>query len=97
MKTLFKNFMNWIQPKKNLSQESAAMTVHLLHSLAMTQEEEFSCDDVHALLDEFVELKLRGENVEELMPLVKHHLDMCRDCFQEYEALMAALEFEKTI
>ena len=97
MKTLIENFMNRLKPKKNPSQKSAAMTVHLLRSLAMTKEEEYSCDDVHALLDEFVELKLRGENVEELMPLVKHHLDMCRDCFEEYEALMAALEFEKTI
>ena len=97
MNAIFKKFMNRIRPTKNTPQESAAMTVRLLRSLAMTKEEEISCDDVHALLDEFVELKLRGEDVDELMPLVKHHLDMCRDCFEEYEALLTALEFEKTI
>ena len=89
--------MNWIRPKKDLSAESSAMTVQLLQALAMTKNEELSCDDVHSLLDQFVEIKTRGDNVEKLMPMVKHHLDMCRDCFEEYEALITALEFEETI
>ncbi len=97
MNTIFEKFMNWIQPKKDLSANSSAMTVQLLQSLTMTKEEEYSCDDVHEIIDQYVEMKRRGENVEELMPLVKHHLDMCRACFEEYEALMIALEFEETI
>ncbi|MBT3323255.1 MAG: hypothetical protein HN392_13305 [Anaerolineae bacterium] len=97
MKRLFEKIMNWIRPKKNLSANSSAMTVQLLQTLAMTKEEEYSCDDVHNLIDEYVEMKRRGEDVEKLMPLVKYHLDMCRGCFDEYEALLAALEFEETI
>ncbi len=89
--------MNWIRPKKDLSEKSSAMTMQLLQSLAMTKDEEYSCDDAHALIDQYVEAKKRGEDVEKLMPLVKHHLDMCRDCFEEYEALMAALDFEVDI
>ncbi len=97
MNTLFEKFINWIRPKKNLSQQSSAMTVQLLQTLAMTKEEELSCGDIYSLLDQFVEIKTRGDDVEELMPMVKHHLDMCKECFEEYEALMTALEFEEAI
>ena len=97
MKTIFEKFMNCIRPKKDLSKESSAMTVRLLKSLTMTKDEEYSCDDAHALIDQYAEAKKRGEDVEKLMPLVKHHLDMCRACFEEYEALMTALDFEETI
>jgi hypothetical protein len=94
MIAIIEKFMNWIRPKKNLSPNSSAMTLQLLQSLAMTKEEEYACDDVNKLIDQFVEIKTRGDNVEKLMPLVKHHLDMCKECCEEYEALMAALEFE---
>lgn len=83
-------------PKKKKMEENAAMTANLLKMLEMTKEDEHSCADVYELLDQFAELKTRGANVEEMMPKVKHHLDMCKDCFEEYEALLAALEFEAT-
>ncbi|HIE24903.1 MAG TPA: hypothetical protein EYP74_02770 [Anaerolineales bacterium] len=69
-------------------------TINFLKMLDMTESQEISCMDVYELIDEYVELKRRGEDVSELMPKVKHHLDMCRDCFEEYEALMVALDFE---
>ena len=46
-----------------------------------------SCDDVFALLDQFAELAAQGEDVAQLMPLVKQHLDMCDDCREEYKVL----------
>ena len=64
----------------------------LLQSLAMTEECEISCDDIFAVLDEFTEAVLRGENVLILMPLVRKHLDMCPDCCEEYEALLRMLQ-----
>ena len=89
-------FFNWLKPKKK-KEEDVAVIIQFLQMLEMTDENEISCDDVHELLDQFVELQQRGERVEELMPLVKRHLDMCRECFEEYEALLAALAFEKTL
>jgi len=83
-----------MQKKKK---EDAATTIQFLQMLEMTDENEFSCGDVYELIDQFVELQQRGENVAELMPLVKRHLDMCRDCFEEYEALLAALAFEESL
>ena len=65
--------------------------------LDITHDDELSCGEVHELLDQYVELKLCGEDVDALMPLMKHHLEMCRECFEEYEALLAALAFEEAL
>ena len=83
-------------PKKKAA-EDPGMTLQLLHMLDVTHDDELSCGEVHELIDQYVELKQRGENVDELMPLVKHHLDMCKECFDEYEALLAALEFAEAV
>ncbi|MCI0354530.1 MAG: zf-HC2 domain-containing protein [Acidobacteria bacterium] len=56
-----------------------------------TYEVEYSCDDVHRLLDQFAEAVLRGEDATRLWPLVQRHLDMCPDCREEFEALMRVL------
>jgi len=75
--------------------DSSDMMKNLIIKLAVTEEQELSCDDVHEILDQFTELKMRGEDVVYLMPLVQKHLDLCPDCREEHEALLRALEFEK--
>ena len=55
--------------------------------LSNTQEVEMTCDEVFAVLDQFAELAACGEDVSHLMPLVKHHLDICPDCQEEYKVL----------
>ena len=59
----------------------------LMGQLEHTQDVELSCDEVLALLDQFAEAYLRGEDVARLLPLVQHHLDMCEDCREEYKVL----------
>jgi len=84
MKSIFdwfkRRFTKWYQPDPR--------KVKLLQSPATTEAHEISCDDVFAVLDEFVEAVRRGENVLLLMPLVRQHLDMCPDCREEYETLL---------
>ncbi len=88
MKSIFdwfrKRFKKWYQPDTEM--------VKMLQSLARTEEHEISCDDVFAVLDEFVEAVKRGENVLLLMPLVRQHLDMCPDCQEEYETLLRMVQ-----
>ena len=60
--------------------------------VAQTQEQELGCDEVYALLDVFAERVSRGEDVATLMPLVHHHLQMCPDCREEFEALLRAVD-----
>jgi hypothetical protein len=66
----------------------------LIRSLENTQEEELSCDDVFALIDQYAEAHMRGEDAARLMPLLKQHLDICHECFEEYDALVDVLEEE---
>lgn len=64
------------------------MAQKILKILEKTQEEEFTCDEVFALLDQFTEMAARGEDVASFMPMVQQHLDICGDCREEYEALL---------
>ena len=63
----------------------------LAEQIAHTQEVELACDDVLALLDQFAEKVMQGDDAAQLMPLVQHHLDMCGDCREEFEALLRIL------
>jgi predicted anti-sigma-YlaC factor YlaD len=42
-------------------------------------------------MDRFVEMELEGKSPAQAMPLVHDHLTRCRDCHEEYEALLHAL------
>jgi len=63
----------------------------LVRGIATARPEEIGCDECFEELDCFVESTLAGKNVAEAMPLVQEHLDRCRDCREEFEALLAAL------
>jgi hypothetical protein len=86
-------FKQWIWPGKRAP--VTPLPLRILRTVAqqieMTQAVEYSCDDVHRLLDQFAEAVLRGEDAAKLMPLVQSHLDMCPDCREEFEALMRIL------
>jgi len=64
----------------------------IIRAIADTRADEISCDECFRELDRFVELKLAGKSAEEALPLVKHHLDHCPACREEYEALFEALK-----
>lgn len=70
-------------PRKTLRQ--------LLEQIARTRLEELDCDQVYHLLDEFAERAASGGEVAVLLPLVQQHLELCRDCQEECEALLRAL------
>lgn len=66
----------------------------LMNAIKMTQVEERGCEEVHELVDKYAEAYLAGQNVAHLMPLVKHHLDMCGNCREEFEMLLEMMQFE---
>ena len=82
------------RPNRKISDSPGAMRAEpsekmqkMLMMLSDTRNVELTCDEVFALLDQFVDLAEQGEDVEQLMPLVQHHLDMCEDCREEYKVL----------
>ncbi len=50
----------------------------MLRKIGQTQEVELTCGEIFDLLDQYTEMVVNGEDVTQLMPLVKQHLDMCR-------------------
>lgn len=88
---MLKKIIRWITKRKAAPtpQMDAATLGKMLN---MTREEEYSCDDVYAVLDQYVEHIQNGEDAQRLMPLVAHHLAMCPDCREEMEALLATLQ-----
>ena len=81
-----------IQQMRNGGASSEQVLRKLLQAVEQTQEVEYSCEEVYHLLDQYTEAVQRGEDAAQVMPLVKHHLDMCPDCREEFEALLSVLE-----
>jgi hypothetical protein len=42
-------------------------------------------------MDKFADMLREGEKPDNVLPLVKHHLDLCGDCNEEFQALYDAL------
>ena len=61
---------------------------------AKTHQNELDCQQVYEVVDVYAEMSARGEDVSEVLPMVKHHLEMCKDCLEEFDALMRILEAE---
>lgn len=64
----------------------------LLERIARTQEREMDCGEVYAVVDQYAEAILAGEDVTAEFELVIQHLDLCPDCLEEYDALMSVLQ-----
>lgn len=63
----------------------------MVRKVLTTRPDEIGCAECLEQLDRFVELKLAGKNAAGAMPLVQDHLARCRDCHEEFEALLTAL------
>ncbi len=64
----------------------------MVRNVLTTRPDEIGCDECFEQLDLFVEMTLAGKNAAEAMPRVQDHLERCRDCREEFEALLAALQ-----
>lgn len=58
-----------------------------LKNIYETRENEISCSECFDLVSRFVDLEIAGEDAASRMPEIKHHLNQCRACRDEYEAL----------
>lgn len=64
----------------------------LLRLIKSTQDDELNCDQCVAPIAEFAERELASKSVREGLRAVEHHLSICSECREEYEALQRALE-----
>lgn len=63
----------------------------VIREIAETREVEIGCDECFEQVDSFVEMELSGLDAAQAMPLVQDHLQICGECRDEFEALLAAL------
>lgn len=71
-----------------------ALVKGLTQALEMTEEKELACGEVFEVIDQYAEALIRGDNVQDLEPLVHHHLQMCHECQQEFEMLLEMMRAE---
>lgn len=64
----------------------------MLRLVGLTRDDEINCEQCLALVAEFAEQQLAGKSVPEGLKAVDHHLVLCAECREEYEALRKALE-----
>lgn len=72
--------------------DSERMLKRLLEMVEKTEKQEMDCDEVFKVLDIYTEAMVRGDDITEMLSIVKNHLEICRCCSEEYEALKRVLE-----
>ena len=68
-----------------------AVLKQMVRVVLSTRPDEIGCEECFDQLDRFVEMTLAGKDAAEAMPLVHDHLERCRDCREEFEALLEVL------
>ena len=64
----------------------------LVRDIATTGPEAIGCEECFEQIDRYVDLELAGKDAASAMPLVQTHLGHCKNCVEEYRALLAALQ-----
>ena len=68
-----------------------------LGRLLGTNEPEVGCDECFALLDQYVDLELAGEDPDATIPGLRAHLEGCPACREEHESLRALVGGEQAL
>jgi hypothetical protein len=84
-------FKLMFSPRARRAMKEMTRLKGMINMVDATAEIELACEEAYRLLDEYADMLLRGEDPEVLLPQVKHHLEMCMDCKEEFEMLLAAL------
>ena len=95
IKNFIQRIQNTFSPKQDTLELKDEVVLKFLRVLENAREEDLSCTEMYARLDEFVANEVQGEDAEKIAPLVHEHLDMCPECCEEYEALLTVLEHTK--
>ena len=64
----------------------------LLRLIGLTRDDEIDCERCLALVAEFAERELAGRSIPAGLETVAHHLSICAECREEFEALLQTLK-----
>ena len=70
----------------------------LLEKMLALHEAEIDCDTCNAQIECLAELLTVGKslNPSDMLPAVQNHLDCCKDCREEFNALLIILRAEQS-
>lgn len=60
---------------------------HWIKRVQDTQDDEINCSECLEQVSRYVDIELATGEAERAMPRVKHHLDQCKVCREEYKIL----------
>ena len=95
IKNFIQRIQNTFNPKQDKLELKDEVVLKFLRVLENAREEELSCTEMYARLDEFVENEVQSKDADKITPLIHEHLDMCPECCEEYEALLTVPEHTK--
>lgn len=72
-------------------QLSYQQTTSLIQLMLITKDDSMGCDGCLGLMDQFAQAELDGAAFPGALERVRIHLDQCKCCKDEYDALMIAL------
>lgn len=64
----------------------------LLRLVGLTKDDEVDCQCCLSSVAEFAERQLAGKSIPESLQAIEHHLSVCSECREEFEALKQALK-----
>jgi RNA polymerase-binding transcription factor DksA len=64
----------------------------LMHLLSITREHELNCNECLDKVAELAECELAGKPIPDAFEAVRHHLTLCAECREEYDALLTVLK-----
>jgi hypothetical protein len=64
----------------------------LMRLVDLTKDSEINCEECLALVSEFAERQLADQSIPDRLKTVEHHLSLCAECREEYEALQQAFQ-----
>lgn len=85
---LIKRIRHSLGLQKDLPNDAVLGILRVLDNIP---DEEITCDDLYARLDEYVEREVDSNDAAQIMPVIREHLDLCPECCEEYEVLLEVL------
>ncbi len=74
-----------------MMQLTYSQVINLIELALATKEDSLGCDGCLELMDQFAQAELDGIAIPKALDGVRVHIEQCKCCKDEYEALMIAL------
>ena len=85
-----------VKPDQPTPTNPPVRVMQLVERILAMHESELDCESCGAQIDCLAELVAVGHDPKKLLPAVQMHLECCRDCREEFEALLCILRAEQS-